>query len=761
MNGDLGLREVLEASWGASEGRVSIWFRRSPGKGTPVNAQRWFQYPDQFDDVLALVESIKEKDVYFSPPIYDQDSRTPEHAVEVSTIWCDADLCDPSNFRLPPSRVLKTSAGNGDRWQCFWDLDEALPAIQASEIAHKIAVAHKDSGADQSSWPANKLMRIPGTANTNWGEWTVQEFDRTGTLYAADELREAYADIDLTVRKLPESKMRSVDVDVKQPSDLPNPQGLLEQIDSTEVRLMDLLFKEPKVGDGGWRSEHVWALLMDLFRYGFQIDEVVSLAWNAPATSKWKEDARGVEGLYAEATKAHNEVLIERGNPPQGAEAEDYEPVEITRHTQHDTPLLLSDDERKRFESRYTWDVHYLDWARTKIFPFNAPYSEGNLWVILAAALGQAGYVPNKDDRGPLSFYEMQLGGSSSGKTISKNLAWSIIRKLYPTDSPDIGGNHSVNALVERLLERDGKVSIIHADEAHGKFREMKSAKAWTTGIQETWTDVYGGKIPQLGRVGNKDLQRPDARGTVLMHMMGTLDGMLGVLDRDMFVSGYLARQVWVIGEDMPVTEDSVQETQAEEDDVATYEAMPKYWATHFANTRQKLRKGLKPGENARPMRMTREALERHSKLKWDVTQAYADVSDPGIYQTAIRRFGDNVRKAATLIAMARGSLYVTTDDEIVAIGYAEKWLAALDIVADGISDTFFSKQLDEIEKFIAGREGQEAPLQAIYVFRKEAKRVTDEYLLNLMSQGRITERQAGAGGPRYYRIRQGKKNNS
>lgn len=749
------MRETLEASWGKAQGRVSIWYRRAAGKQSPINAQRWFTYPSQFEQVLDFIDAL-DYDVYFSPPVYDEDSRTPEHAQWAQTIWCDADLCHPDNFRLPPSRILKTSVGNGDRYQCFWDLDAPVTAQEASAIAHKIAIAHKDQGADQSSWAANKLMRIPGTANTNWGDWVVQEMPASGEVYSVFDIEGAYEDIELPSGERAPARIRDPKPEssepVVTPEGLPDYQATLDLIPASETRLYDLIFKVPPGGPEGWRSEQLWALLLDLCRFGMNLEQMLTIAWHAPTASKVRDDPRGLAWLQAQAEKAMLEVDDEKGR--------NAEPAPETKRSDFS---ILTPDERREFERRTTWDTEYVEWARTKINSeaFNKPYHDAMAWTILACAFGSAGYVPKKKGPMPLSLYVMPLGPSSSGKSEARDLGWSVIRKLYPGDSVDIGSGHSKNSLLEQLIARDGKVSLIHSDEAQGKFREMKTA-SWTNGIQEIWTDIHGGWIPSLGRVGKVELSKPDTRGVVVMFMMGTLTGMLEILDRDMFMSGYLARQVWFVADDLPVTKNSIAEEQAEEDDDTSYEGMPKYWASMFLNRRTKIRRGLPPGERQRPMRMTQEAMDRHTDMKWAVTQHYLGHGDDGIYTTAIRRFSDNVRKAATLLAMADGQRYVGLHHWIAAAGHAEQWLKSLEIVAEGISDTWFSKQLDDVEHFIAEHKDQERSVQSIYTRRKEPKRVTDDFLLNLMAQGRIVEtRLNGANGPLYYQIKKKKEGTS
>ncbi|ACY35940.1 hypothetical protein CMP1-44 [Clavibacter phage CMP1] len=746
------LRDFLAAHWGDARGFATIWHRPVAGPGNPLNKQMWFQYPEEFDELVEYAESIADKDVYASPSLFSRKERKTEFASYTSTVWCDADPAAPENFRLPPSRIMQTREG---RWQLFWDLPEKVSTAQASIAARKIALAHKDVGADQSSWPKAKLMRVPGTTNTNVDPHAITTYVNTGNVYMLDDILGAYDDIEIEAETEAEvSKqpvLQTAGLPVPPVEGLPDYEEVLSRIPASETRLLDLVIKVPKVGADGWRSQQRWGLLLDAFRYGFSLEETVALAWGSPVASKWREEQRGIDGLWSEAVKAQATVEQERTK----ATGAGIEPPVRSRVQTIPPVRLLSENERRKVEQTASFDRLYLEYARSKVKVMNLPLHESNVWVVMAAVYGEAGYIAKRTGRLPLSIYTIGVAGSSSGKSESWGLSQRIINMSSPHDLPWIGENHSENALTERLVAREGKVSVIHIEEAHGRLKQMRQ-NGWNTGLQEAWTKIYDGEIAALERVG-KASETKIVSAIPIMHLIGTPGGMFQALDREMFLSGYLARQLWSYAEDIE-TGDEVYEIDEAEDDnaIQEYEAMPKYWASQFAQNKLDLLSDVPLGQTSRAMKMTDEAKALAAKLSKKMQEYMLANGDKEIFTTVGRRMHDNFRKLSALAAMSDSSKYVTTEHVLRAAYYMEKFTDTVLYVAGRVSDTIFSRNLDEIETWLAGQKDHEAKASRIYQYRSfDAKRFTQEYLENLIAQGRIYSRADNASGELVYRIKQ------
>jgi hypothetical protein len=405
-------------------------------------------------------------------------------------------------------------------------------------------------------------------------------------------------------------------------------------------------------------------------------------------------------------------------------------------------------------ESRSDLLTLYLQYSTSKVQTANMPYHVINGWTYLSIGLSEAIELPREPRPLGTNIYSITIGRSSSGKDEARATPSAFVRELYPNDDPDIGANHSREALIETLIERTDRVTFLQSNEADGLISTIKQG-GYSTGIVQYWTLSYDGEVPSLGRVGRKELNKPGMHAIPIMHLIGTPVGMLKAVDRDMFYGGWLARNIWVIGEDVETTQISLRSKFTRAATTRSFDGVPKFFGSHLAMLRQRLR-GTAPLEQKRAwMVPTDEAIEMVDAAKWNIHQHVTKEHDQDLWKPVLRRMGDIIWKIAALSAASAGRTIVSTRDVEVALYYAETWIGNVIIIADRISDTYFSKQCDDIEAFIASREGQDVELGAIYRFRKgEIKRVVDDYLQSLIVQGRVEEYTPKENGPRRYRIK-------
>ena len=131
-------------------------------------SQKFFRYPDEFETAIAYIEQSDSYgvDLYFCPHLLARPERKKEHALAGSVLWADLDECHPSNLgrygEAKPTLVVQTSER---RWQAYWFLSKVLAPPQIEELNHRIALAYKDVGCDQSGWDISQLLRLP---TKNW-----------------------------------------------------------------------------------------------------------------------------------------------------------------------------------------------------------------------------------------------------------------------------------------------------------------------------------------------------------------------------------------------------------------------------------------------------------------------------------------------------------------------------------------------------------------------------------------------------------------
>ena len=733
------MRDFITTILGEQQGNAFI--SRASGKTSAgklnVNIHQTFKYPEQLDEMIKYADRYANEDVYISPILYGNKrndkgkiARTPENALTSQTIYMDSDLCGPDKFRLRPSVHVVTSAGRGHD---YWVLDTPVEAKVAAEIAHRITTAHKDDGCDPSGWSANKVLRMPGTVNTGHGfpEAVVAEY--TGELYSVDDIDNAYSDV-VTVDR-PVMGRVSNTVEVVQPEDLPD---YAEALNKLPQKVLDLALAEPKAGDTGFRSEMRYKLLCELFRLGdvLTFDEVLTIAWHSPAARKWsQEDARGINGLMMEANKAFSEIMWEAG---QG-----LEPPEDT--TDKGVVSLLDADEREIVANTKTWVDRYMDWSNNKLSKQNAPYDRMNAWTILSASFSDCAFIPRKNGPEGLNLYTLTLGETTTGKSQSLKLMRTVLDEVFRDDRGyNLGGNASPNALGEKLLERDGKVSMFSKDEAHGLFKQW-STQDWTTGMMEDLALLYDGTVPPMLRMGKKELDK-GAKTHFIMHLMGTPDEITRSLNREMFKSGFLARFIWAIGEPRTLTKEAVTEEDSDGSEIKLgFEPMARQWAAEFGEAKRKMRVDL--SSTHVPIGITDAGAKRMTQVKWDLAHLVKKSdSNWDIINPSLVRLGVTIRKCASLLALSDGRDKTEERDVLCAIHYAEEWVKNLMIVASQISASDFERNCDEVENFVRERDGR---VKLEFVNRRfKAWRVRDlqEAIGALCSQGRIKE-QSEAGG--------------
>jgi hypothetical protein len=689
------------------------------------------------DEIVGFFGSHSNEDAYLSPLLYGEDRndtngkvrRIPENALTSQTIYQDSDTCEPSNFRLPPSIHLTSSAG---RYQDFWVLTEPVPAAVASEISHRIAVAHRDQGSDPSSWSANKLLRVPNTINSKHGFPEAVTATHTGVIYNVDDISGAYDDVVIEKRaivRLPANVSYETD------QDLPDYATALDKL-PTHFDI-DILTKEHK--EGSDRSRLRYRLLCDLFRAGtLSFEEVLSLAWHAPVSRKWKEDPRNLRGLISEALKAQLETEGQVYNPHLGDSDEDEEETVALQ----EWPSLLSEDERDSIRGDNNFLRRYDEFNRVKLGRFyNGPYVRMHAWQLLSAAFSTVGFIPRGNGPEGLNLFSMIVGDSGSGKTSALRVYNNCMDEVFVEDKGwHIGSNASPNALHEKLLERDKKFSVLKADEAHGWFRQVNTQQ-WADGIYEALAGYYDGDVPPILRTGNRELSGKSAKCHFNMHLQGTMDGELSlstVLTRSMFLSGFLARFIWTIGDKSEMSRESMEETQSNADYVRLgYEPIARQWAAEFADTKTKLRAKHKRSSIA--LMMDQDALVRMSAVKWQITELYKNDRNWEILQPSIMRLGPNIRRAASLLALEEGEDTVSLRHTLLAIEAAEEWVNALAIMADRISDSEWKRAVEEVYSFISLKD--RVSTEAVYRrFDSRETKLLYAQVEALKAQGRVKE---------------------
>lgn len=751
------IRDFLETVWGDQEGNVVVGLMDKAGPKGQLNRSWDFTWPEQADDVVNFFKNHNTTDAYYSPLIYgdmrDEESgrlrRIPENAISCQVVYQDSDTCTPDKFKLRPSVHLVTSPG---KFQDLWVLDEPVPADEAAHMSRQIAVAHRADGSDPSSWSANKFLRVPNSTNTRHGFPSVVTAEATGEVYSVFDINEHYGDVEVDLYR---PIARLVDSYVDSDQDLPDFAESYEMVSAEEeerLGLESLIFSPYEEGK---RSETRYRLLCQLFRVQpeLEFERILAIAWRAPATSKWREDPRNVAGLIMEAQKAQTEVGYEKGtavSAPQDGE------LLVADAPREDRPSvdLMSEDERDSIANTNHFIRRYQTWSQSKLGPANnPPYARMNAWTILSCAFADLGVIPSTGDN--LNLYALGIGDSGSGKSSGRRLMDHVLHEVFGEDTGwRIGSKASPMALHETLLERNNRVSMFMADEAHGWFQTVNNAQ-WAEGVYEDIALYYDGDVPPMHKTSRRELSGKSAKCFFNAWLMGTMKGEMSitnVLTRSMFFSGFAPRFTWYIGDERVITEASMEESNGDGEYAREgFEPMARQWAAEFAHTKKSMRESHRRRQV--PMVMTQEALDRLTKFKWDARRLATKRNEWDLLEPCMIRVGPNVRRAASLLALEDGRAEVRLEDLLIAIEQAEEWIANLFLMAEKVSASQWARDVDDIENFIRAKNGRTLYEVVMRKFNSRRSRDLMEQITSLQVQGRI--REENKGGKKYLVLNQ------
>lgn len=500
----------------------------------------------------------------------------------------------------------------------------------------------------------------------------------------------------------------------------------------------DLLFGEPeiKTEKGFYLRRH--EILLEAMRAGLTDEQAVSLAWGSTAGAILQLELQGLPKLWREAQSARAIIEREAGRGVEPAPAEDRPDIEgLNKRVD-----LMSDTDRERARSIQWFGSEYMKWAEESVTSLNAPYHRANRWAILSAVYSPHGVIPLKGGRTmPCNVYIMVVGDTTTGKSESVDLMKTVFKAFYtPDTNPIIGGDASPEALIEKLIMRDGLASVFISDEAHGHIKVMRQG-GYLARLPEIITDLHGGNVPMILRNGKRDISGIDAKTYFIMHYAGTMRGLSEVLIPEDWESGFLNRFVWAIGEKKDRSRESMRMAIRRPGDKSSSidpRMMQKHWAAEFeANIRAIQPIAGEPTELDIP--------EDVQDMQLDLAERLADMvkghRNEHMLAPTFIRFSIAVLKLACLVAMSMGQAVITRDHFLIALEQAEEWAANIITMVDRTTESGFSKQVDDLERYIATTGGK-AKLERIYSHMKLPVGETDRFVTQLVATGRVRKYQ-------------------
>jgi hypothetical protein len=710
----------FDSIFGEHVGYVTLAYitGRDPKHPRAIDGSVWFEWPKQREALHNFCIRNGDRDLYTSPMLYSSKSRKMEEVSITPVIWMDADQAHPSVFKLEPSIIVETSP---DSWHLYWVVDEDMDPTWAAGMARNMAYSHRDVGADDG-WQLGKLLRVPGVWNTKPSlpePWVVKMTMTAALGYDRAALVAAYGE--------PRSVPRVLQLATA--PDMP---------DAGLPMLGDVLAKLPPSADiarmrniaprGDW-SDQLFALECSLFRAGLTVAEVF-VAVKDCACDKYARDRRPTTDLWADVVKASTvwktapAELAHKGPVILTEQNEGtYSPAPAVR------PSFLTESELAAVEHADTFINRYVKWATTRTRA-DPGYHEFSAMCLMSTVLADFGHLTPQFGKMKLNMWFMILGVTTGTyKSTSKNLMEEI---LDPLNDPDvgylykIGGDATPEKLITKLSEMPHRSTLFLRDEISGLFGEIKGGKSYMSGLAETMTELYDGKVRARLRMTGGGKETAETGTAFNVYVCGVPGKVAEIMQPEDFATGFLARFLFVIGEPAVMTKETAFLPQAapEQGDL-TKDLVAKELRKELAVARTYWSRNAAPGDTQRIV-VDDDAWARWNDMAWEMSQLARREERADILEPSSNRLSKQVLKLAALLAMIECKSRVNMGHMLIAIQYAEKWYQTMIQMSQMIQTSVWSVKVHKLIDYIRKHKGQVTWPTALRAFMMPSKEFSD-----------------------------------
>lgn len=507
VNTQLERATFFETIFGDREGYVCIAHAQAAKQAFK---ETYFKWPKDIAKMMKHIDTVQAgHNVWFCAQLLDEPKRIKENISQCTALWADLDECSPYDLIPPPPIVLKSSV---DRWQAFWPLEDAVPAIVAEDYSHRIAYHYKDKGVDQSGWDLTQLLRVPYTFNYKYpGRPYVDLEMDTETKFPARKFREEF-------EAVPKQSVEWVDP----PSRLLNAETIIAKYrPRLEQYVIDIYRDEPP--DSADWSAVLWRFMLTLYEAGMDRDEVYAVAATA-ACNKFHRDGKP-ERLWPDVLRAETTHLNAR-------------PIQ---------PLTTLPDFKLEYHTGGTFIEAYADWAENQV---DAPreYHEAGAFMILSAIISSGMEIETSIGNLKTNLWILILGETTlTRKTTAMRMAMKMLGEV-DDDAMLATDEGSIEGIMDAMQLRPHKASVFYRDEIAGMFKSMVR-KDYLSGMLESFTKLYDGD--NFKRLLRKEVIH--VRDPIFIFFGGGIrQATLGSMREEHLTSGFIPRFLWVIGETSP-----------------------------------------------------------------------------------------------------------------------------------------------------------------------------------------------------------------
>ena len=698
---------------------LTTWPGGSYGKGAGPTAEHWFAWPEHRDRLVGFALANQDKDVYFVPALFETKSnRRAKNIRNQSVVYADADMYQTyaRSLLVEPSIVVSTGPVNA---HLYWIVSDETDPQTLAQVSKSIAYTHHGSGMDKGGWDGGQLLRVPGTFNSKIGtRRSVSITGFSGEIFAFNQLTEKYP-------------KREDQHEATELGSMPDPRTWPSETEvsdlmATKPNLVRLFTEVVKQGEGD-RSDRVYALLSALRREETDPLTMLAVGWYC-GSNKYRQEGRPPEDFWREVTKAYNDPA----NLPAADAweidlafdtAEQRASGEVTVQQQRTAALtFLSPEEQNRVPFD-TFIDEYVVWSRS-LTDAVAPYQKAAAITILSSVYGEFGVAPSAFHL-PLTTWFMVMGPSTrSRKSTALRIMLRVLDEIADNEffyalTDDATPEGLSNAIKDRP---EGVTSLFYRDELHGLLHE-ESNKKYLAGLQTTLTQLYDGYNRVRIRAGQKE-DRKQGSGLTNFPIYGTgvFSNTAESLTHQDFISGHLARFLYVLGEPGDMTPES--------------EWLPQYAGGKGEDKEKKrITDALRRGRNfweartkrGQPLRIPTQPCackdlcsyelctcedcpwRRWNQFAYDLktTAATYEGYEDALTATA-DRLGKSALKVACLLSMHDCYEYVQLRHLYKAMDLAAEWFQHMVLVAHRIKSSERLQQQDAISEkvFMKGEKG-------------------------------------------------------
>lgn len=680
--------EFFELVFGENEGKLCLALLND--KREPTH-QHFLSWPSQSKEVLEYVEEHQGKDIYFAPTLFKVPNARRGSVKACSVVYGDADDCPVDSLRVAPSIVVQTSP---TKTHVYWILDDSHDPDVAEALAHGVSEAHpKRSTGFDNGWAANKLLRVPGSTNTNYSDpesdkylegsepWEITAEFSGETFHVAD-FEEFYA------------RMETRDILSAEMGELPSYANALNSLDHTSSELMRLINKRFEKGNSG--SEALFLLQQELFRLGATNEDCYVICKKS-GLNKFEREGRSNsdELLWADVLRARSKSEMEFRDD----KASENLVVTVQAEPKHKSIDFLTKEEKSSLPK--TFIDEYTSWAASKTDAAKE-YHVAGAFTVLSAVFSDFGHAVPKFGRLPLNMWFMVLGDTTrSRKSTTRSQMLKTLHALEDEDlyKYDLGSDFTGEGLTGQLLTRANRSSLVHLDEVQD-FIDSLDKKAYLAGLRGQMTELYDGHVNGKLRASGTNKAQSSANIALTMYMMGIREAVADVLTVKDFQSGFLTRFIYVEAEPPPRTRESDYLAQADPSErikdfvfdsfVQDLEDARDHWESFSMGSAPTV-----------PVPCADDAWERLNKFMRDVLDEAESTEKSGIIEAASQRLSLSILKAATLIAMSKMKDEVEMEDMLVAINHCGSWFTHMINMAHKVSESTWTRKIRELEEFV------------------------------------------------------------